>query len=110
MKTGYEARTYAAGRHPAQVLPRSASNHTKAPSHRSRLYEGNASPRKMTRPILSSPSDIFGVAFVMLTITGIIPALWMWLMDALCSVVGDWAVFALLAAELAWIWREAIDG
>ena len=46
----------------------------------------------------------------MLTITGIIPALWMWLMDALCSVVGDWAVFALLAAELAWIWREAIDG
>ena len=64
----------------------------------------------MTRPILSSPSDIFGVAFVMLTITGIIPALWMWLMDELCSAVGDWVIFALLGAELVWIYREAVNG
>lgn len=110
MKTGYEMRTYAAGRHTAQVLPRSASNHTKAPSYRLRLCEGKASPRKMTKTILPSPSEILIAICMVLTITGIIPAIWMWLMDELCSAVGDWVIFAILGAELVWIYREAVNG
>lgn len=47
---------------------------------------------------------------MVLTIAGIIPALWMWLMDELCSAVGDWVIFALLGAELVWIYREAVNG
>ena len=47
---------------------------------------------------------------MVLTITGIIPALWMWLMDVLCRAFGEWVIFVLLGAELAWIWREAING
>ena len=110
MKTGYETRKYAAGRHPAQVLPSSSSNHTKAPSHRRNLYEGKASPRKMTKTILPSPSEVLVGICMVLTIAGIIPALWMWLMDELCSAVGDWVIFALLGAELVWIYREAVNG
>ena len=110
MKTSYETRTYAAGRHTAQVLPRSASNHTKAPSHRCNLYEGKASPRKMTKTILPSPSEIIIAICTVLTITGIIPAILMWLLDELCSAVGDWVIFAILGAELVWIWRETVNG
>lgn len=47
---------------------------------------------------------------MVLTITGIIPAIWMWLMDELCSAVGDWVIFAILGAELVWICREAVNG
>lgn len=47
---------------------------------------------------------------MVLTITGIIPALLMRLMDELCSAVGNWVIFALLGAELVWIYREAVNG
>jgi len=64
----------------------------------------------MTKTILPSPSEVLVGICMVLTITGIIPALWMWLMDVLCRAFGEWVIFVLLGAELAWIWREAING
>lgn len=63
---------------------------------------------EMTDDIIDRlPAPLRWAVYVLLalTMTGIIPALLVWALEALCAAVGSWPVWLLLAAEAALIWR-----